>query len=71
MHEEKKIVKEGVRTFKFSDGNKLNSLYEVTLLCVIADIKVSIITDGVDWYSTSWAKTPWKELGLVSTYVFK
>ena len=44
----KKIVKEGVRTFKFGDGNKLNSLYKVTLPCVIADIKVSIITDVVD-----------------------
>ena len=47
MHKEK-IIKEGVRTFKFSDGNKLNSLYKVTLPCVIADIKVSIITDVVD-----------------------
>ena len=43
----KKIVK-GVRTLKFSDGNKLNSLYKVTLPCVIADIEVSIITDVVD-----------------------
>ena len=42
------IVKEGVKTFKFGDGNKLNSLYEVTLPCVIADIEVSIITDVVD-----------------------
>ena len=42
------IAKEGVRTFKFSDGNKLNSLYKVTLSCVIADIEVSIITDVVD-----------------------
>ena len=36
-----------MRTFKFSDGNKLNSLYKVTLLCVITDIEVSIITDLV------------------------
>ena len=45
---QKIIVKEGVRTFKFSDGNKLNSLYKVTLRCVIADIEVSIVTDVVD-----------------------
>ena len=45
----KKIVKiKGVRTFKFSDGNKLNSLYKVILPCVIADIEVSIITDVVN-----------------------
>ena len=42
----KKIVKEGVRTFKFGNGNK--KLYKVTLPCVIADIKVSIVTDVVD-----------------------
>ena len=42
------IVKEALRTYKFSDGNKLNSLYKVTLPCVITDIKVSIITDVVD-----------------------
>ena len=47
--QKKKIVKmKGVRTFKFGDGNKLNSLYKVILLCVIADIEVSIITDVVD-----------------------
>ena len=45
----KKIVKiKGVRTFKFSDGNKLNSLYKVILPCAIADIEVSIITDVVN-----------------------
>ena len=49
MHKRKKIVKIKVlRTFKFSNGNKLNSLYEVILPCVIADIEVSIITDVVD-----------------------
>ena len=48
MLKEKKIVKEGVRTFKFDDGNKLNSLYKITLSCVIADIEVSIVTDVVD-----------------------
>ena len=37
-----------MRTFKFGDGNKLNSLYEVILPCVVADIEVSIITDVVD-----------------------
>ena len=37
-----------MRTFKFSDGNKLNSLYKVILPCVIADIEVSIITDVVN-----------------------
>ena len=47
--EKKKIVKiKGVRTFKFGDGNKLNSLYKVILPCVIADIEVSIITDVVN-----------------------
>ena len=47
--QKKKIVKiKGVRTFKFGDGNKLNSLYKVILPCVIADIEVSIITDVVD-----------------------
>ena len=47
--QKKKIVKKkGVRTFKFSDRNKLNSLYKVILPCVIADIEVSIITDVVD-----------------------
>ena len=44
-----KIVKnKGVRTFKFSDGNKLNSLYKVILPCVITDTEISIITDVVD-----------------------
>ena len=37
-----------MRTFKYSDGNKLNSLYKVTLPCVIADIKVIIAIDVVD-----------------------
>ena len=47
--QKKKIVKiKGVRTFRFGDGNKLNSLYKVILLCLIADIEVSIITDVVD-----------------------
>ena len=44
----KTIVKEGVRTLKFGNGNKLKSFYKVSLPCVIADIKVSIITDVVD-----------------------
>ena len=35
-------------TFKFGDGIKLNSLYKVTLPCVIADIEVSIVTDVAD-----------------------
>ena len=44
--QKKKIVKiKGVRTFKFGDGNKLNSLYKVILPYVITDIEVSIITD--------------------------
>ena len=44
--QKKKIVKiKGVRTFKFGDGNKPNSLYKVILPCVIADTKVSIIID--------------------------
>ena len=48
MHKRKKIVKiKGVRTFKFGDGNKLNSLYKVILPCVIADIEVNIITHVV------------------------
>ena len=47
--QKKKIVKrKGVKTFKFGDGNKLNSLYKVILPCVIADIEVSIITDVVN-----------------------
>ena len=47
--QKKKIVKiKGVRTYKFSNGNKLNSLYKVILPCVITDIEVSIITDVVD-----------------------
>ena len=47
--QKKKIVKiKGVRTFKFRDGNELNSLYKVILPCVITDIEVSIITDVVD-----------------------
>ena len=37
-----------MRTFKFGDGNKLNSLYKGILPCVVADIEVSIITDVVD-----------------------
>ena len=49
MDAQKKIVKnKWMRTFKFSDGNKLNSLYKVILPCVITDIEVSIITDVVD-----------------------
>ena len=49
MHKRKKIVKiKGVRTFKFGDGNKLNSHYKVVLLCIITDIEVSIITDVVN-----------------------
>ena len=46
--QKKIIVKEGVSTFKFGDGNKLNSLYNVTLSCVIADIEVSVVTDVID-----------------------
>ena len=47
--QKKKRVKiKGVRTFKFGNGNKLNSLYKVILPCVIADIEVSIITDVVN-----------------------
>ena len=47
--QKKKIVKiKGVRTFKFGDGNKLNSFYKVILPSVIADIEVSIITDVVN-----------------------
>ena len=47
--QKKKIVKiKGVRTFKFGDGNKLNSLYKVILPSVIADIEASIITDVVN-----------------------
>ena len=47
--QKKKIVKiKGVRTFKFGDGNKLNSFYKVILPCVIADIEVSIIPDVVN-----------------------
>ena len=37
-----------MRTFKFGDGNKLNSLYKVILPCVITDIEVSIIIDVVN-----------------------
>ena len=49
MHKRKKIVKiKGVRTFKFGDGNKLNSFYKVILPCVISDIEISIITDVVN-----------------------
>ena len=40
--------KKGVRTFKFGDGNKLNSLYKVILPRGVTDIEVSIITDVVD-----------------------
>ena len=44
-----KIVKiKRVRTFKFGDGSKLNSLYKVILPCVIANFEVSIITDVVN-----------------------
>ena len=47
--QKKKTVKiKGVRTFKFGDGNKLNSLYKGILPCVVADIEVSIITDVVN-----------------------
>ena len=47
--QKKKIVKiKGVRNFKFSDWDKLNSLYKVIIPCVIADIEVSIITDEVN-----------------------
>ena len=52
MHKKKKkkkiVKRKGVRTFKFGDGNKLNSLYKVILPCVITDIEVSIITDVVN-----------------------
>ena len=37
-----------MRTIKFGDGNKLNSLYKVVLPCVVTDIEVSIITGVVD-----------------------
>ena len=37
-----------MKTFKFGDGNKLNSLYKVILPCVITDIEVNIITDVVN-----------------------
>ena len=47
--QKKRIVKiKGLRTFKFGDGNKLNSLYKVILPYDIADIEVSIITDVVN-----------------------
>ena len=47
--QKKKIVKiKGVRTFKFGDRNKLNSLYKVILPYVISDIEVSNITDVVN-----------------------
>ena len=37
--QKKKIVKiKGVRTFKFGDGNKLDSLYKVILPCIITDV---------------------------------
>ena len=37
MHKKKKNVKEGMRTFKFGDGNKLNTLYKVFIIqCVKA-----------------------------------
>ena len=46
--QKKKIIKiKRVRTFKFSDRNKLNSLYKVILPYVIADIEVSIMWDLV------------------------
>ena len=38
-----------MRTYRFGDGNKLNSLYKVILPCVIADTEVSIITGAVDY----------------------
>ena len=45
----KKIkIKDGKRTYKFGDGNKLQSLCCVTLPCVIDGIRVDIITDVVD-----------------------
>ena len=44
----KKVKIKGVRTFKFGDGYKLNSLYKGILPCVIPDIEVSIITDVVN-----------------------
>lgn len=37
-----------MRTYKFGDGNKLKSIYTVTLPCVIANVEVSIVTDVVD-----------------------
>ena len=37
-----------MRTFKFGNENKLNSLYKFILPCVIVDIKVSIVTDVVN-----------------------
>ena len=53
VQRKKKIVK-GVRTLKISDGNKLNSLYKITLPRVIVDIEVSIVTYDIPlWYSTS------------------
>ena len=41
-------VKEGKRNFKFGDGERLQSLYNVTLPCNIAGLRVDIITDVVD-----------------------
>ena len=63
--QKKKIVKiKGVRTFKFDDGNKLNSLYKVILPCVIADIEVSIITDVVNSdIPLLWSKDAMKRAG--------
>ena len=47
--QKKKIVKiKGVKTFRFGNGNKLNSLYKLILPCVITYIEVSIITHVVD-----------------------
>ena len=36
-----------MRIYKFSDGNKLTSIFTATILCIIADIEVSIVTDIV------------------------
>ena len=40
-------VRQGKRNFRFGDGEKLQSMYNVTLPCNIAGIKVDIITDVV------------------------
>ena len=41
-------VQDGVRTYKFGDGNSLKSIHSVILLCIIAGMKISISTDIVD-----------------------